>query len=172
MKTLILMRHAKSSWTADDRADHDRTLSSRGRDAAPKMGQWLKRQKLRPEMALCSTAARVSETFALIRPSLPADITVLEKKKLYMALPREIVAEIAKVGHEIGTLMVIGHNPGIGSLAHWLAGQGDPAELQRVAAKFPTAAIAVLDFDLESWRDVDADSGTLRHFATPKDGDD
>lgn len=166
------MRHAKSSWNADDRADHDRTLSSRGRDAAPKMGQWLKRQKLRPEMALCSTAARVSETLALIRPSLPADITILEKKKLYMALPREILAEIAKVGPEVNTLMVIGHNPGIGSLAHWLAGQGDKMDLQRIAEKFPTAAIAVLDFDVESWRDIDGETGTLRQFATPKDGDD
>lgn len=166
------MRHAKSSWSADDRADHDRTLSPRGRDAAPKMGQWLKRQKLRPEMALCSTAARVSETLALIRPSLPADITILEKKKLYMALPREILAEIAKVGAEVSTLLVIGHNPGIGSLAHWLAGQGDKQDLQRIAEKFPTAAIAVLDFDVDSWREVDGETGTLRHFATPKGGDD
>ena len=166
------MRHAKSSWNADDRADHDRTLSSRGRDAAPKMGQWLKRQKLRPDTVLCSTATRVSETLALIRPSLPADIVILEKKKLYMALPREILSEIAKMGPEVGTLMVIGHNPGIGSLAHWLAGQGDKQDLLRIAEKFPTAAIAVLDFDVESWRDVDGEAGTLRHFATPKDGDD
>lgn len=172
MKTLILMRHAKSSWNADDRADHDRTLSSRGRDAAPKMGQWLKRQMLRPEMLLCSTAARVSETYALIRPSLPADTPVLEKKKLYMALPREILAEIAKVGADIGTLMVIGHNPGIGSLAHWLAGQGEKQDLARIGEEFPTAAIAVIDFDVDSWRDVDGEAGTLRHFATPKDDDD
>ena len=136
------------------------------------MGQWLKRQKLRPDLALCSTAARVGETLTLIRPSLPAGIAVVEKKKLYMALPREILAEIAKVGADVGTLMVIGHNPGIGSLAHWLAGQGDAQDLQRIAEKFPTAAIAVLDFDVESWRDVDGETGTLRHFATPKDGDD
>lgn len=171
MKTLILMRHAKSSWTADDLADHDRPLAPRGREAAPRVGAWLRKQKLQPQVILASSATRVQETLSLLRPALPADATVQVKKGLYMALPREILAEIGKVAAEIETLMVIGHNPGIGSLAHWLAGQGNAKEIQRLGEKFPTAAVAVLDFDLESWRDVDGEGGTLRHFMTPKDGD-
>lgn len=171
MKTLILMRHAKSSWDAGQIADHDRVLADRGRDAVPAMGQWLRAQKLIPEMVLSSTAARVKETLALLLPSLPADIVVKELEALYMALPREILAVIAKVKNKekVGTLLVIGHNPGIGSLAHWLAGQGDKQGLERMRDKFPTAAIAVIDFDIASWRELDGEQGTLRQFVTPKD---
>ena len=169
MKTLILMRHAKSSWNAGQVADHDRILSGRGRDAVPVIGQWLRTQKRKPEMVLCSTAARVSETLALLRPSLPSGIVIEEVSALYMALPREILAVIAKIKDKIGTLLVLGHNPGIGSLAHWLAGQGDKHALERMRDKFPTAGVAVIDFDIASWRDLDGDQGTLRQFVTPKD---
>lgn len=169
MKTLILMRHAKSSWDAGQIADHDRILSERGRESAPVMGRWLKAQKLKPEMVLCSTAARVGETISLLRPGLPVDISVKEMEGLYMALPREILALIAKVKDKVETLMIVGHNPGIGSLAHWLAGQGDKRTLERMRDKFPTAGIAVIDFDIASWRELDGEQGTLRLFASPKD---
>jgi phosphohistidine phosphatase len=171
MKTLILMRHAKSSWDGGDLADHDRPLSSRGRDAAPKMGAWLRKMRLRPDQILCSTATRVRETLDLLRPTLPPDLPIQESKRLYMALPREILSEIARMPASIDTLMVIGHNPGIGSLAHWLVGQGDNRDLALLTEKFPTAAVAVLDFEVDSWRDIDGEAGTLRHFATPKGGD-
>lgn len=169
MKTLLLMRHAKSSWDAGQIADHDRVLSDRGRAAVPVMGRWLKAQKLRPDMALCSTAARVSETMSLLRPSLPENISIRELEGLYMALPREILAVIAKVKDKVETLLVVGHNPGIGSLAHWLAGQGEKRALERMRDKFPTAGIAVIDFDITSWRELDGEQGTLRQFVTPKD---
>lgn len=165
------MRHAKSSWNSDDVTDHARPLSGRGREAAPKMGSWLKKAGLKPETLLCSTALRVQETVSLIRPFLPKAMTVAEHKRLYMALPREILSEIGKVPDQTGTLMVLGHNPGIGSLAHWVAGQGDKQDMARLAEKFPTAAVAVVDFDVEAWRDVDGEGGTLRHFMTPKDDD-
>lgn len=135
------------------------------------MAAWLRKRKLIPQLVLCSTARRVKETYALLRADLGAEPPVRETRHLYMALPREILAEIGKSPDDINTLMVIGHNPGIGSLAHWLAGQGDRQELARLAEKFPTAAVAVLDFDVEHWTEIDADSGTLRHFATPKGGD-
>ena len=171
MKTLILMRHAKSSWEAGQIADHDRILSERGRETAPAMGQWLKSQKLKPDLVLCSTAARVSETLALLQPSLPADTPVKALEALYMALPREILTVLAKVKEKdkVETLMVIGHNPGIGSLAHWLAGQGDKRALERMRDKFPTAGIAVIDFDIAAWKELDGEQGTLRQFMTPKD---
>lgn len=169
MKTLILMRHAKSAWDAGQIADHDRVLSGRGRETAPLMGAWLAAQKLKPDMVLCSTAARVTETLALLRPTLPADITVKEKEALYMALPREILAVIAKLKDKVDTLLILGHNPGIGSLAHWLAGQGDKRALERMRDKFPTAGIAVIDFDIATWRELDGEQGTLRQFMTPKD---
>lgn len=169
MKTLILMRHAKSSWSAGEVADHDRALSSRGREAAPRMAAWLRAAGLKPQVILCSTATRVRETLALLRPELPRDIAVRERRHLYMALPREILAEIAKLPRSADCAMVLGHNPGIGSLAHWLTGRSDPVAMARLGEKFPTAAIAVLEFDADSWGDVDGEQGTLRHFVTPKD---
>lgn len=169
MKTLILMRHAKSAWDAGQIADHDRALSSRGRETAPLIGAWMVEQKLKPDMVLCSTARRVTETLALLRPILPDKVDVKEKEALYMALPREILAVISKVKDKVDTLLVLGHNPGIGSLAHWLAGQGDKRALERMRDKFPTAGIAVIDFDIIAWRELDGEQGTLRQFMTPKD---
>lgn len=171
MKTLVLMRHAKSAWTSDNVPDHDRPLAPRGRESAPRMATWLSKKKLTPQLVLCSTARRVKETYDLVRAALGTEPPVRESRRLYMALPREILAEIGKSPDDIKTLMVIGHNPGMGSLAHWLAGQGDRQELARLAEKFPTAAVAVLDFDVERWAEIDADGGTLRHFVTPKGGD-
>jgi phosphohistidine phosphatase len=169
MKTLVLMRHAKSAWDAGQVADHDRALSSRGRETAPLMGSWLAAQKIKPDLVLCSTATRVAETLALLRPTLPDGIVVKEKESLYMALPREILAVIAKVKDKVETLLVLGHNPGIGSLAHWLAGQGDKRALERMRDKFPTAGVAVIDFDIETWRELDGEQGTFRQFMAPKE---
>ncbi len=135
------------------------------------MGQWLKAQKLKPDLVLCSTATRVSETLALLQPNLPPETQVKSLEALYMALPREILTVLAKVKEKdkVETLMVIGHNPGIGSLAHWLAGQGDKRALERIKEKFPTGAIAVIDFDISSWRDLDGEQGNLRQFMTPRE---
>jgi phosphohistidine phosphatase len=169
MKTLILMRHAKSSWDAGQVADHDRSLSGRGRETAPAVGQWLKDQNLKPDLLLCSTAARVTETLDLLQPNLPTDLTVKKMEALYMALPREILAVVAKVKDKVETLFILGHNPGIGSLAHWLAGQGDKTAIERMRDKFPTGGVAVIDFDIASWREVDGEQGTLRQFMAPRD---
>ena len=167
MKTLILMRHAKSAWDAGDLSDHDRPLSERGRAAAPIMGQWLKSNRMRPDLILCSTAKRATETLEAVSEYLPKTTETCRLETLYMALPREILAAIAKV--KADTLMLIGHNPGIGSLAHWLAGDGDPKQLARMQDKFPTGAIAIIEFNVDSWQDIDGEQGRLLNFASPKE---
>jgi phosphohistidine phosphatase len=170
MKTLILMRHAKSAWDSGEIADHDRPLSERGREAAPGMGRWMRRQGLKPDLVLCSTAKRATETLALIQPYLPAGTPVDKTESLYMALPREILAVVSKVKDgELATLLLIGHNPGMGSLAHWLAAQGDAKALARMKDKFPTGAIAAIEFDIASWAELDGEQGRLRAFVTPKE---
>ncbi len=170
MKTLILMRHAKSAWDAGDLPDHDRPLSDRGRSAAPAMGRWLKQNKLKPDLILCSTATRAKETLSLVHPFLPEKAKTEFLEGLYMALPREILATIAKVGSDkTETLLLIGHNPGIGSLAHWLSGDGDAKTLARMQEKFPTGAVAVIDVNVETWRELDGEQGSLRHFVCPRD---
>jgi phosphohistidine phosphatase len=169
MKTLILMRHAKSAWDAGDTADHDRPLSDRGRTSAPLIGQWLQEQKLVPDLVLSSTALRATQTLDLLRPYLPAKVTVQLADCLYMALPREMLAVLAKVkSTAASTILLVGHNPGIGSLAHWLSAQGETKCLERMQDKFPTGAVAVIDFDIASWRELDDQQGRLRAFKTPK----
>jgi phosphohistidine phosphatase len=168
MKTLILMRHAKSAWDAGDIADHDRPLSDRGRAAAPAMGRWLKEQKLVPDLVMCSTATRAAETLDLLRSDLPKNVPVQMADCLYMALPREMLAALGKV-KDANTILLIGHNPGIGSLAHWLSAQGEPKALERMQDKFPTGAVAAIDFDIANWRELDDEQGRLRVFKAPKE---
>ena len=160
MKTLVLMRHAKSSWGSLDLADRDRPLNSRGKAAAPLMGAWIKAQGYVPQTALVSTATRTRQTWDL----LDLDVKPVFLPKLYLAEPSEILAEAAKT--KASTLMVLGHNPGIGELAAELASQW-PAHDKFM--QFPTAAICVLGFDLDDWSELGDSTGIVEAFITPSD---
>lgn len=172
MKTLVLMRHAKSAWGDQDQKDIDRPLSTRGRKAAPAMGRWLKAEGYRPDVVLSSTARRARETLELMRPSLPERATVEFAAGLYMAAPREMLTEIGKVPASAETLMLLGHNPGLGNLAGLLAASGNEKALANLHAKFPTAAIAVIGFDVARWSELAASGGKLFAFMRPRDLDD
>jgi phosphohistidine phosphatase len=169
MKTLILMRHAKSAWGDAHRQDIDRPLNARGRKAAPQMGEWLAREGYRPDVVLCSAAQRARETLELMRATLPAQVRIEFLRKLYMATPREMLAEIGKLPAGAGQAMLLGHNPGMERLAALLAGSGDPGALAGMQGKFPTAAVAILGFDVVQWRDVAPGSGRLLAFQRPRD---
>jgi phosphohistidine phosphatase len=171
MKTLILMRHAKSAWSDPSQKDIDRPLNGRGRKSAPRMGAWLADAGYRPEVVLCSTAQRARETLELVATSLPASFTIEHARALYMAAPREMLTEIAKVPAMAETVMLVGHNPGMGSLASLLAGGGDAKALGNLHGKFPTAAIAVIGFDVEKWSDLAPGTGRLLAFQRPRDLD-
>jgi phosphohistidine phosphatase len=171
MKTLILMRHAKSAWDDPDQKDIDRPLSPRGRKAAPRMGEWLKAEHHRPDVVLCSSARRAQETLDLVRPSLPKSATIEYARALYMAPPRDLLNEVAKVPATAETVMLVGHNPGMGSLATLLAGSGDEKALANLHAKFPTAAIAVIGFDVPQWSEAAMGTGRLIAFQRPRDLD-
>lgn len=172
MKTLVLLRHAKSAWDSADLPDIDRPLSPRGQKAAPLMGERLRKAGYTPDLVLCSTAKRARETLDLIAGSLPKKVKIQHLKELYMAVPREMLNVLVKVADGAETVMLIGHNPGIGSLAGWLAGEGDSEALAKIRRKFPTAAAAVITFDVARWSDVAGEGGTLVAFLRPRDGDD
>jgi len=171
MKTLLLLRHAKSAWDNADLPDIDRPLSPRGRKAAPLMGERLNKAGYHPDLVLCSTAKRTRETLDLIAGSLPKKAKVQHLKELYMAVPREMLNVVAKTPDSAETVMLIGHNPGIGSLAGWLAGEGDSEMLSKIRRKFPTAAAAVITFDVPRWAEVAGESGVLTAFLRPRDED-
>lgn len=171
MKNLILMRHAKSAWDDPNQKDIDRPLSARGGKAAPRMGEWLAGEGYRPDVVLCSTARRARETLEMLRPHLPQGATVEFARGLYMAEPREMLTELGKVPATAETVMLLGHNPGMGSLAGLLAGRGDEKALGAMHGKFPTAAIAVLGFNVGKWSEVAPGDGILRAFMRPRDLD-
>ncbi|HEY7688831.1 MAG TPA: histidine phosphatase family protein [Dongiaceae bacterium] len=169
MKRLLLLRHAKSSRDNPRLADFDRPLAKRGREAAPEVGQFLSKSKLVPDLVLCSTARRTQETADLALASFRRDITVRLMDPLYLAPPEQILKSIRGVEAKVKTLMVIGHNPGMAQLANHLADGGDKTALQHLRQKFPTAALAVFEADVDSWSKFER--GTLLQFVTPKDLD-
>ena len=167
-KRLILLRHAKSAWDNPSVADFDRPLSNRGRKAAPLVGAYLGRRGLVPGLVLASSAKRAVETLDLVSAGWQTKPTVRKLKSLYLAMPREMLRRIQAIGKEPDCVMLVGHNPGIADLANWLCSHGKAEQRANLARKFPTGAIAVIEFDVEDWGDVDAETGHLIDFATPK----
>lgn len=167
-KRLILLRHAKSAWDNPSLADFDRPLSNRGRKAAPLVGAYLARRRMVPGLVLTSSAKRVLETLDLVCAGWQTKPTVRKLKSLYLATPREMLRRLQAIGREPDCVMLVGHNPGIADLANWLCSHGKAEHRADLARKFPTGAVAVIEFDVEDWADADAESGHLIDFATPK----
>jgi phosphohistidine phosphatase len=168
-RALVLFRHAKSAWPPDV-PDHDRPLAGRGIGAAPVMGRWLRGAGLVPSLVLCSTARRARETWELAQTGLAATPPVIFEPGVYEATAGELLALIRAVPDQEGTLLLVGHNPGIGDLAALLAaaasGSAGPGDLERMRAKFPTAAIAVLR-SAGTWGDLAPRKARLTAFVTP-----
>lgn len=168
MRQLLLFRHAKSSWAADGQDDFDRPLNARGRKAVPVMGAYLGRNGIAPDLILCSSACRTRETLALVLPFLQGEATVRFEDPLYLASGTKLLNRLKQVDNRFERVMILGHNPGLQDLALMLAGDGEGEDLAQLAAKFPTAALAQLDFDAASWVSLDRHSGKLARFVTPK----
>ncbi len=169
MRTLLLMRHAKSSWDEPELADLDRPLAPRGRKAAPLVARYLALHGLIPDLVLGSPALRVHETWALMAPILGDKVACKTLKSLYEGTPGRLLAALRGVKGEVRTLMLIGHNPALGALAQSLAGAGSEKALERVRTNFPTAGLAVLGFEIERWAELAAGAGRLEELVRPKD---
>ncbi|WP_104665476.1 SixA phosphatase family protein [Ensifer adhaerens] len=167
---LMLLRHAKSAWP-DGVADIDRPLGERGRKAAPLMGDYMARHKLVPDLALVSTAKRAQETWKLVAAALPSGIVVENTRSIYEVGASQILSVLRATDPAVGTLLIVGHNPGMEDLAHELVGSGDPDLRMRMADKFPTAALAVLEFEAAGWRALLSGGARLVRFVTPRSRD-
>ena len=173
-RTLVLFRHAKSAWP--DVPDHERPLANRGIRAAPVMGRWLRDAGLVPDLVLCSTARRARETWQFAQAGLAASPPVTFDGRIYAAAPADLLAVIREVPPATGTLLLIGHNPSIEDLALMLVSRpgtagpdaASPGDLEQMRAKFPTAAIAVLQFG-GTWPGLAPGRARLTAFVTPRD---
>jgi phosphohistidine phosphatase len=171
MLTVLLLRHAKSSWDSPALADYDRPLAKRGQKAAPLMGAEIARLGLRPDLVLCSGAARTRETLALALPALgePAPQTVVDDG-IYMATPETLLALLRKLpagAKGPKTVLIVGHNPGLEDLAALLVGSGDWSQRALMADKFPTGSLAAITFEAPGWADIAPATGRLDQFITP-----
>ena len=169
MKTLLLLRHAKSSWTDPRMDDHDRPLNDRGRLAAPVIGQFIVDRGLMPDLILCSTARRAQETLERASALWPRVPATLSEKNLYLAASHKMIERLRQVDDSVGRLLMVGHNPGFEDLSIELASGGDSAALRRMSEKFPTAGLAVISFDISEWSKLERSRGTLLTFVTPRD---
>jgi phosphohistidine phosphatase len=169
MLTLSLLRHAKSSWADRALEDHERPLAKRGTKAAGAMGAFIAKQGLRPDLVLCSGAVRTRATLALVLPALGAPPPqVVFDDVLYMATPAALLGRVRQAQSDARHVMVIGHNPGLHALALELTGKGNRDDVEALATKFPTCALAVLTFKARKWPDIGPGAGTLDLFMTPR----
>jgi phosphohistidine phosphatase len=169
MKTLLLLRHAKSSWDQPELTDFQRPLAKRGRRAAPRVGTHMAETGMIPSLVLCSAARRARETWELLSETLDLDVPVEFREDIYHASPQSLLSLIRGVDDPAESLLLIGHNPAFEELAHVLADTGDPQSRAAMDRKFPTGALAVLDFPVGRWTDVGIGGGHLRKFVRPKD---
>lgn len=165
MPALLLLRHAKSAWDDPALSDHERPLNERGRRAAPAMGRRIRAAGLAPDLVLCSSARRARETWALVAPELGCAPKLLVEDGLYLCGPEALLARLRRLRRE-RTVLLVAHNPDLHELAAALAGDGPPADLRALAAKFPTGALAVLE--LPAWRELAPGAARLTLFATPR----
>lgn len=168
MLTLCLLRHAKSSWDDASIQDFDRPLAARGEAAAPRMGAWMAEHDILPQLILCSPATRARQTLALVLPKLPGEPSVEFEEALYLASSSTLLARLRKIRANTTYVMLVGHDPGMHGLAVELAGQGEAADLRRLANKFPTAGLAVISFKMSQWSQIKPKAGRLAQFMTPR----
>ena len=159
MKTLILMRHAKSDWMTGE-SDHRRPLNPRGRHSAAAIGRWLRTIDVLPDVALVSDAVRTTETWELL--ALPGQ--PIFDRTLYHASV-DVMLGLIRQQTSADTLLVLAHNPDIAELANRLVVEPpDNTDFEH----YPTASTTILTFETEAWNDVAPGAGRLKAFQTPR----
>lgn len=170
MRSLTLLRHAKSDWSDRGQRDFDRVLNPRGKRAAHTIGEYLQREQLAFDYVIASPAARVRETIACVEDGLGRPLDPQWERKVYMA-SAAILMELAQAAPDAAQrVLIVGHNPGLEDLALMLAAEGSPYR-DVILDKYPTATLAELCFDGARWADL-ADGGSrIARFVRPRDLD-
>jgi len=145
MKTLLVLRHAKSSWNDPALDDHERPLNKRGRRDAPRMGALVREYGLIPDVVISSDAVRARLTAEAVAEAAHYAGKILLDPHLYMAGPADILSLLLTVRQNAGTVMIVGHNPGLETLVEQLTGERQD---------LPTAALAQIGLPIDQWRDL------------------
>lgn len=161
MKTLYIVRHAKSSWDFPELSDYERPLNTRGLRNAPEMGKRLKLQNIKPDLVLTSPAKRALETSRIICSEIGyPENKVQRKEELYHADEDEILEVIQEVSDQHKSLMLFGHNPGLTFFVNEMTSEN--------IYNIPTCGIVAIELEVERWQDLDFDQGKLIFFDYPK----
>ena len=160
MKTLLLLRHAKSSWKEPGLSDFERPLNGRGLKAAPLMGRFLRRKNLRPELILSSPAKRASQTTQLIIEAMRLDAEPQYDEHIYEASVHDLMEVISEIEEGANAVLLVGHNPGLEELLEFLTGE---------ARLMPTAALAHITLNIDKWSEARRHAGRLQWLVKPKE---
>jgi len=161
MKTVYLVRHAKSSWDFPQLSDHDRPLNGRGKQAAPEMGKRLASRDILPDQLISSTAKRARRTaYAIAKEIGYEKKDIIKTKYLYHAGEEEMLSLVRRQHDDISSLMLFGHNPSFTYFANQLAG----VSIENI----PTSGVVAVEFDTDSWDSIRFGQGKLVFFDYPK----
>lgn len=161
MKTLLILRHGKSSWNNLRLADHDRPLKARGKRDAPRMGRLVREEELTPDLIISSTAERALATAELAALACDYDGEIETTRDFYHGAPEDYLERLQTLPDGVGCVMVVGHNPGMEELITVLTGEEE---------SFPTAALAQVALSIERWTELDeATEGELVNLWRPKE---
>jgi phosphohistidine phosphatase len=161
MKTLLLLRHAKSSWDHPELKDHDRPLNKRGKKEAPKVGKYLKANNLIPDLILSSTAHRAHDTAQAVAEACGFNQPIELNQDLYMSEPACYLDILHMLPDSINRVLVVGHNPDLETLLTLLTD---------AAQHMTTAALAQIDLPISNWRELnEATNGRLQNFWVPQE---
>lgn len=160
MKTLYLLRHAKSSWDNQNLSDFERPLNECGRQAAPFMGEVIRKNNFQIDLILSSPAERAKQTAHLVKEAGELKAEIRFNERIYEASPIRLLEIISELDNTAKSVMLVGHNPGFEGLVRFLSGTVQP---------MPTAALAVIDLDADDWSEIRPDCCNLRLLIRPKD---
>ncbi len=161
MKTILLMRHAKSSWEGKNQDDWERPLSKRGKKNAQRVGELLKKEKLVPDLIFASSAVRARETAEIVMEEMKYRADFCSVYRLYLAEVDVYVNEIRKIPDDVQMMLVIGHSPSLDSILQMATGKVET---------LPTSAVAQLTVPIDSWKDFSLETqGELGNLWRPKD---
>ena len=162
MKTLLVLRHAKSSWDDPALDDHERPLNGRGKKDAPRVGAAIRARGLTPDLVVTSDAVRARITAETAASAAGYHGDIVKEKRLYLAAPRDILAVLRGVPEtDTDTVMIVGHNPGLEELVAHLTGQPEA---------MPTAGLAEIELPIDRWREITASvRGRLVQLWRPKE---